>query len=77
MQSLRVQPEGEVITNQIQTEWVCYNCFKLIVHEWIKGPPSLYLALMELICSLHFSAGVLYKMYATALCFVLPMNSRA
>ena len=23
--------------NQIQTEWVCYNCFVSIVHERIKG----------------------------------------
>ena len=33
-------PEGIVFTNQIQTEWVCYNYFALIVCEQIKGAPS-------------------------------------
>ena len=27
---------GGAFTNQVQTEWMCYNCF-FMVHEWIKG----------------------------------------
>ena len=26
-------PENGAFTNQIQTEWVCYNCFVSIVRE--------------------------------------------
>ena len=61
-------PEGGVFTNQIQIEWVCYNCF--VACERIKSTPSVCLVLMELGSS-WFGAGVLYRMEATALRFVL------
>ena len=37
-QRQKVQPQGSVLTNQIQTEWMCYICF--MVHERIKGTLS-------------------------------------
>ena len=59
---------GIVFTNQIQIEWVCYNCF--VACERIKSTPSVCLVLMELGSS-WFGAGVLYRMEATALHFML------
>ena len=34
----RVQPEGGTFTNQIQTEWICYNCFVLWCMSGSKVP---------------------------------------
>ena len=31
-------PEGGEFTNQIQTEWMCYNCFVLWRVSWSKVP---------------------------------------
>ena len=33
-----MQPEGGVFTNQIQTEWMCYNCFVLWCVSGLKVP---------------------------------------
>ena len=43
--------------NQIQTEWLCYNCFVLIVREQIKGTPSLYLVLIARALVVVFCTG--------------------
>ena len=31
-------PEGRAFTNQIQTEWMCYNCFVLWCVSGSKAP---------------------------------------
>ena len=38
MQHPRVQSEGRVFTNEIQTEWICYNCFVLWCVSGSKVP---------------------------------------
>ena len=38
MRFVNVTPEGGAFTNQIQTEWMCYNCFVLWCVSGSKAP---------------------------------------